>query len=219
MNSSDVETVVQGNQSSREMSGVSGDIAIQASGSSVDLRIDGDSHISVDGGNNSVRISLMEDCSSPEDVPSVSLKLQAEYNSVYFHPRIEYTEEWGEDASSCSVKEIASPTVTFGEVSNGGETSPTAEELIGTTKQEEIKSIGWFGSDKIQYQKRTDSQYCKSCGSDSDAIINVVTERHLVLFGVSLRDSVVAEYEECNHCYQRDVESQLSELERKNIFD
>lgn len=98
--------------------------------------------------------------------------------------------------------------------------APTADEVIQTRKQEAYAEIGLLGSATVTYQtEATDAQdWCPSCGSDAEIVVNQRTERVLSVFGLKMQLKTVSEYQECENCIDTgDVE--LTEDERQDLFD
>lgn len=93
-------------------------------------------------------------------------------------------------------------------------------ELVRQTREAAYSDLGWFGYATVRYQTdASDQQRCRYCGREADDIVHRHEETVLCVFGVCLTVKRGGVSDECEYCAVHLGDVELSEAERRQIYD
>lgn len=97
---------------------------------------------------------------------------------------------------------------------------PDPADLVSRTRQEAYDDLGLAGVERVRYQTvAPDQERCRYCGREADAVVHRHEERVLSVLGYPLVLDSGGVSDECEHCAIRVDEGDVSEVERRAIYD
>ncbi|PSP80050.1 hypothetical protein BRC81_02305 [Halobacteriales archaeon QS_1_68_20] len=195
------ETSVTGDRKSVDLGEIDGGVAVEGDRVSVSGTLVADAvPLAILGESTSVTIG--------GDGGTVRLHHEGSRNSLTVAPEIEVetVEDTGSRLSVSRDERLST------------DTGPS--DLVRRTRAQAYGDLGWFGYATVRYQSEaSDQEQCRYCGREADEIVHRHEETVLCLFGACLTVKRGGVSDECEYCAVRLGDIELSEEERRRIYD